>query len=78
MKITELNRCESAILRFLTSPPAYCKSGIKIKEGDKETCAAFQGVIIRIRKGDAGGSLQLDVSLTVSVSNVPSRWLPVT
>jgi large subunit ribosomal protein L19 len=38
------------------SPGDTVKVNLKIKEGDKERIQGFQGVIIRIRQGGAGGS----------------------
>jgi large subunit ribosomal protein L19 len=38
------------------SPGDTVKVNLKIKEGEKERIQGFQGVVIRIRQGDAGGS----------------------
>ena len=56
MKITELTGLKANANVPGIAPADTVKVGIKIKEGDKERVQPFQGVIIRIRKGDAGGS----------------------
>ena len=56
MKITELTGVKANAKFPAITPGDTVKVGIKIKEGDKERVQPFQGVIIRIRKGDAGGS----------------------
>ena len=56
MKITELTGVKVNANFPSVAPGDTVKVGIKIKEGDKERVQPFQGVIIRIRKGDAGGS----------------------
>ena len=56
MKITELTGVKANANFPGITPGDTVKVGIKIKEGDKERVQPFQGVIIRIRKGDAGGS----------------------
>ena len=56
MKITELTGVKANANVPDIAPGDTVKVGIKIKEGDKERVQPFQGVIIRIRKGDAGGS----------------------
>ena len=56
MKITELTGLKANANVPGIAPGDTVKVGIKIKEGDKERVQPFQGVIIRIRKGDAGGS----------------------
>jgi large subunit ribosomal protein L19 len=56
MKITELIGVKANANVPAITPGDTVKVGIKIKEGDKERVQPFQGVIIRIRKGDAGGS----------------------
>jgi large subunit ribosomal protein L19 len=56
MKITELTGVKANANVPAITPGDTVKVGIKIKEGDKERVQPFQGVIIRIRKGDAGGS----------------------
>ena len=56
MKITELTGVKANANVPGIAPGDTVKVGIKIKEGDKERVQPFQGVIIRIRKGDAGGS----------------------
>ena len=56
MKITELTGVKVNANVPDIAPGDTVKVGIKIKEGDKERVQPFQGVIIRIRKGDAGGS----------------------
>ena len=56
MKITELTGVKANPNVPAISPGDTVKVGIKIKEGDKERVQPFQGVVIRIRNGDAGGS----------------------
>lgn len=56
MKITELTGVKANPNVPAITPGDTVKVGIKIKEGDKERVQPFQGVVIRIRKGDAGGS----------------------
>jgi len=56
MKITELTGVKANSSIPVLTPGDTIKVGIKIKEGDKERVQSFQGVVIRIRKGDAGGS----------------------
>ena len=56
MKITELTGVKDNANFQSVAPGDTVKVGIKIKEGEKERIQPFQGVIIRIRKGDAGGS----------------------
>jgi large subunit ribosomal protein L19 len=56
MKITELTGLKANANVPALAPGDTVKVGIKIKEGDKERVQPFQGVVIRIRKGDAGGS----------------------
>jgi len=58
MKITELTGVKVNANVPDIAPGDTGKIGAvsKIKEGDKERVQPFQGVIIRIRKGDAGGS----------------------
>ena len=56
MKITELTGVKANANVPGITPGDTVKVGIKIKEGDKERVQPFQGVIIRIRNGDAGGS----------------------
>ena len=56
MKIIELTGVKVSEKFPAITPGDTVKVGIKIKEGDKERVQPFQGVIIRIRKGDAGGS----------------------
>ena len=56
MKITELTGVKANPNVPAITPGDTVKVGIKIKEGDKERVQSFQGVVIRIRKGDAGGS----------------------
>lgn len=56
MKITELTGVKANPNVPNITPGDTVKVGIKIKEGDKERVQPFQGVVIRIRKGDAGGS----------------------
>ena len=56
MKITELTGVKANANFPSVAPGDTVKVGIKIKEGEKERIQPFQGVIIRIRKGDAGGS----------------------
>ena len=56
MKITELTGVKANSSVPAISPGDTVKVGIKIKEGDKERVQAFQGVIIRIRNGEAGGT----------------------
>jgi large subunit ribosomal protein L19 len=56
MKITELTGVKPNPNVPALSPGDTVKIGIKVKEGDKERIQSFQGVVIRIRNGDAGGS----------------------
>lgn len=56
MKITELTGVKANTNVPALTPGDTVKVGIKIKEGDKERVQPFQGVVIRIRNGDAGGS----------------------
>ena len=56
MKITELTGLKANARVPAITPGDTVKVGIKIKEGDKERVQPFQGVIIRVRNGDAGGS----------------------
>jgi large subunit ribosomal protein L19 len=56
MKITELTGLKANANVPDLAPGDTVKVGIKIKEGDKERVQPFQGVVIRIRKGEAGGS----------------------
>ena len=56
MKITELTGLKANAKIPAITPGDTVKVGIKIKEGDKERVQPFQGVIIRVRNGDAGGS----------------------
>ncbi len=56
MKITELTGVKASLSIPAITPGDTVKVGIKVKEGDKERVQPFQGVVIRIRKGDAGGS----------------------
>jgi large subunit ribosomal protein L19 len=56
MKITELTGVKVNAKIPAITPGDTVKVGIKIKEGDKERVQPFQGVIIRVRNGDAGGS----------------------
>lgn len=56
MKITELTGVKANSKVPALTPGDTVKVGLKIKEGDKERVQSFQGVVIRIRKGDAGGS----------------------
>jgi large subunit ribosomal protein L19 len=56
MKITKLTGVKANPNVPAIAPGDTIKVGIKIKEGDKERVQPFQGVIIRIRKGDSGGS----------------------
>ncbi len=56
MKITELTGVKPNQNVPALAPGDTVKIGIKIKEGDKERVQAFQGVIIRIRNGEGGGS----------------------
>ena len=56
MKITELTGLKVNAKIPAITPGDTVKVGIKIKEGDKERVQPFQGVIIRVRNGDAGGS----------------------
>ena len=56
MKITELTGLKTNAKIPAITPGDTVKVGIKIKEGDKERVQPFQGVIIRVRNGDAGGS----------------------
>ncbi len=56
MKITDLTGVKANPNVPDITPGDTIKVGIKIKEGDKERVQPFQGVVIRIRKGDAGGS----------------------
>jgi large subunit ribosomal protein L19 len=56
MKITELTGVKVNPNFPAITPGDTVRVGIKIKEGDKERVQPFQGVVIRIRNGDAGGS----------------------
>jgi large subunit ribosomal protein L19 len=56
MKITELTGVKANSKVPALTPGDTVKVGLRIKEGDKERVQSFQGVVIRIRKGDAGGS----------------------
>src|SRR4030042_1655150 len=56
MKITELTGVKANPNVSALTPGDTVKVGIRIKEGDKERVQPFQGVVIRIRKGDAGGT----------------------
>ena len=56
MKITELTGVKANTNVPAITPGDTVKVGITIKEGDKERVQPFQGVVIRIRNGDAGGS----------------------
>ena len=56
MKITELTGVKANPSVPALAPGDTVKVGLKIKEGDKERIQSFQGVVIRIRNGDAAGT----------------------
>ncbi len=56
MKMSELVNAKPKINLPAIKPGDTVKVGLKVIEGDKERIQAYQGVIIRIRKGDAGGT----------------------
>ena len=56
MKMSELVNAKPKINLPAINPGDTVKVGLKVIEGDKERIQAYQGVVIRIRKGDAGGT----------------------
>ena len=56
MKLAELIDVKPKGKMPKISPGDTVKVNLKIVEGDKERIQAYQGVVIRMREGDAGGS----------------------
>lgn len=56
MKIAELLNTKPKSKLPMMAPGDTVKVSLKVIEGDKERIQAYQGVVIRIRKGDAGGT----------------------
>ncbi len=56
MKMSELVNAKPKTKMPAITPGDTVKVNLKVIEGDKERVQAYQGVVIRIRKGDAGGT----------------------
>ncbi len=56
MKLSEMLDVKPKSKMPKMAPGDTVKVNLKIVEGDKERVQGFQGVIIRMREGDAGGS----------------------
>jgi large subunit ribosomal protein L19 len=56
MNTTLLNEIKPKSKIPAVSPGDTVKVSLKVHEGDKERIQAFQGVVIRIRQGGAGGT----------------------
>lgn len=56
MKLSELVNAKPKNKMPAITPGDTVKVNLKVVEGDKERIQAYQGVVIRIRKGDAGGT----------------------
>jgi len=56
MKMAELVGVKPKSRMPKITPGDTVKVSLKVVEGDKERVQAYQGVVIRIRKGDAGGT----------------------
>jgi large subunit ribosomal protein L19 len=56
MKIAQLADIKPKSALPTISPGDTVKVNLKVVEGDKERVQAFQGVVIRLRNGDSGGS----------------------
>jgi large subunit ribosomal protein L19 len=56
MKLAEMLDVKPKSKMPKISPGDTVKVNLKIVEGDKERIQAYQGVVIRLREGDSGGS----------------------
>ena len=56
MNMAELVNTKAKTKLPVMAPGDTVKVSLKVVEGDKERIQSYQGVIIRIRKGDAGGT----------------------
>ena len=56
MKLSELVNGKPKTKMPVITPGDTVKVNLKVVEGDKERIQAYQGVVIRIRKGDGGGT----------------------
>jgi len=56
MKLAELLEVKPKTRMPKISPGDTVKVSLRIVEGDKERIQAYQGVVIRLRHGDAGGT----------------------
>jgi len=56
MKMSELVGTQPKSKKPTMTPGDTVKVNLKVIEGDKERIQAYQGIVIRVRKGDAGGT----------------------